>query len=804
MVAYDENVDRYSPPALSPATAITAVTTRGTLVQPDPADKKPPAPVLDKRSVTFNGGTIFWQPFTEAPSGNAGYKVSFEYQIIRMQGVRMNDWMMETSDLSFAAVYPYVTAEPLPPMAGFNLFHDGKEPVLEYWNKADGAFGPLPSSLADIGCEYGALEVSLTDIGLAPNTVYFYYVRTVRVITEQTPDGEVRKHAYSTWSEISMTTLPITAPHDLRVVRTGNNFLFPSYNPKNDIVVEFLTLVKPEELGAPNGYELFLTYMKNNEDWVDQINITKDLRDAANPNGNLVWTDFVMIGNIRYERYRYRVTGLDSGSNYSFRVRIFSNQFKDYSIWSNIAESRTEFDQSDYDKDKATGDWDKFLKEALSDLLYKNNVWSLTSGVTNTVVYRPSVWNNTVSRPGTMIYLDAPLGSREYVYYIPQSAMNDANVKGKGFAVQRGNLESLIPSNMIERTNGALVAATAHMNNRTTRATDLYYKITVSYQAQNSGNPVDGHPALSDGITTRIDLVTINEKAEFWDLGIVEFVRRFLDEDANFADALKRIYEMVEKGYSNEQILSYIDTYVLAKAADVRVEINRSLSRTLEVSHRVDTAKTMTLSLLGADAKMTVGGYRFDVNRWASMVVQNDGVRRNIQTLVNQTYIFNVHSVSFTGVQNQRALEILGKYSLQDHLGGGASFDASRDATLSQLVNATARIGGANATASGADFLRTKGYAVTVRNTTQRATVQEAVYLTMVLYEIRTNTSVTTIQITNFGLTSGIRGIDPAYLRSVQAAFELGVITEMPNPGAPVTIGEYLDMLVRLDRIVRL
>ena len=66
----------------------------------------------------------------------------------------------------------------------------------------------------------------------------------------------------------------------------------------------------------------------------------------------------------------------------------------------------------------------------------------------------------------------------------------------------------------------------------------------------------------------------------------------------------------------------------------------------------------------------------------------------------------------------------------------------------------------------------------------------------MMSYQVRKNIKVETIQIRNFAATSNIKGIQPVFKKSIQAAFETGVYTNSGmNPNGIMTVKDYLQML---------
>jgi hypothetical protein len=143
---------------------------------------------------------------------------------------------------------------------------------------------------------------------------------------------------------------------------------------------------------------------------------------------------------------------------------------------------------------------------------------------------------------------------------------------------------------------------------------------------------------------------------------------------------------------------------------------------------------------------------------------------------------------------------------LADFFGREGTFNPNNPATAFMVAGAVARMAGAGAAASTdpAAWLRGRGYAVPAGGMHNATNNQTAIFMVMALYEMKTNTRISSLRITNFSHTAGMAGIDQRFLRSIQAAFELEIVTETFNPNAAPTVGDVLRMLEALDRKIGL
>jgi hypothetical protein len=69
----------------------------------------------------------------------------------------------------------------------------------------------------------------------------------------------------------------------------------------------------------------------------------------------------------------------------------------------------------------------------------------------------------------------------------------------------------------------------------------------------------------------------------------------------------------------------------------------------------------------------------------------------------------------------------------------------------------------------------------------------------MALYENKTNTRVGSMIIRNHASTAGMT-LDTRYAQAVRAAFEIGIVNNGEfQPAAPITVGDFFNMLAALD-----
>lgn len=762
----------------SGTSTLAGITTMGDMVVPSPEDKTPPAPVLNKENVGLSYVTIFWNKIVDII--NPDNPVDFgklEYEIIRLTDTQMDNAVLEQKS-DFATVFN----NKLPNTEKLGFRSDGAD-IMEY---VSNSFSVVSQS--DTRYVYTPNDVvKFTDNTLKPNTIYFYYVRTVRIIGG--------KELYSSWSAISATTDPVKSPINLKIVREG-----VSYDPKTEIVISFdAPIAALSMLGS--DFDLQYSVKKDNEEWGDAITMSASvLSRSASP---------LKIDGLDYYHFVYTVRDLKHGTNYAFRVRMADNVYGDYSMYSNIAESRTALDQEEYEKEKITDDWLEYLKDRLQEL-FKNDYWVADDSSSYMAIYRPTMFDGvmlkTIDSQIELVRSDADT----LIYLIPQSALLSANAQNKGFKIVHGDMEIIVSPNAINTNdNEAVLDAIQRMKDK--KAVDYYVRVTLDWYKLSSSALVDGRQPSTPQLDVRLEIVTATKNSKTWDNEIMNMVLDAMTDSDNFDRAADNIKDMLEDNASSEEIIRYIDRYINNLLPGISDDIYDSFEDQIDLSYDVTYFDApVIIKYNGAGADETVKGYQKENGVWISKALTPLGSSQAIYTRTQGLFIFCKYKAYYNGLTQIPGSEglaaIITKYGLDDYLGRGDSFNINAPLTANMVTGVVARLAGAGTTANAADFLRSKGYIVPTRTSTATITLQETIYYTMALYEIKTNTKISTVKIRNFAATADIAGIRSEFLKSIQVANELGIYTanKAMAPNSTPTVKDLLQMIVQLDKKVKL
>jgi len=763
---------------VSKATGIVAETTPSDEITPQPEDMAPPAPVLDKEDIGLSDATILWAPVENVPGGET------QYEMIRMKNIMIPNELLDTK-IEFGEFFNNKT--PAAAKVGLRT-SDTPFGVLE-WNGS--AFGAAPADISRFEYKPGE-PTRVLDKTLSPNSLYFYYVRTVRTIGDKT--------LYSPWSVISVTTTPVQPPINLEVVRYG-----VTHDPKHQVVITFDAPI-PSLLGLGTDYEMQVSLKRDMDPWGNAVTLTAAqlISTTATP------------GLPGYYRLTYIISGLAHGTAYGIRVRMRDVQQGDFSVYSNIAETRTDFDQQDYDSQKDVNDWVSYLKELLAERV-KYEYWDASQSGTFRAVYRPSMWSRVMSRSidSTIRLAESPSPYAEY--YIPASALLAANSAGKGFVFTFEDVETILSPRMINTNeNEAVLKAAQRIKDKA--AADYFVRITVSWIELGKDRNgydilVDGNTPASREITVELDLITVKQDITAWDGGILMYALDYLSTTgvhSQLETLVKawRAGKMTDEEMviaAEEAVDKIIETSLTAR---VRSELTRVRDQQIPVT---SLSAPILLKLMRSPAikNQVVKGYRrMQPSLWSSQDLILLGDIWTISAMTTGSYIFTRALVSLPGLSSLPSggalLDLIMKYGLDDYLGKGSAFNLNAPVSTYMVSGVAARLAGAARTADPVSWLRGRGYTAISARSGAVSTNQETVYILMALYEIRTGAKISTMQIRNYSLTAGMQ-LDNRFLKSVQAAYELGVCTNKNmQPTATPTVRELLNMLSGLQQKIKL
>ncbi len=750
---------------------------------PDDSDKVPASPVLGIKDIGLDTATIFW-PYVEIPEENS--KVKINYEIIRTRNKQIdNSNLIEREDLKS---YYDKLQKTMPDIDKLflrtsEIERDNKKYSPDIFNGS--SFVPADTDKFQI--IYKDLDLDLIDNTLISNQIYFYYVRTVRVIGNDTK--------YSNWSVISGTTSTLKAPINLYVDNDRED-----YDPESEFIIRFDAPIKNLDL-LGKEYEIEYSIKEENNEFSEPRKL----------DSSLLKKDAKKSKEEGYIHFTYRISGLKSNTNYSIRVRMYSISTKDISAYSNTAITRTNQKQGDYDKDKNVSDWKDYFKEELLKVI-KDPYWTIADSTENFVtVYRQSKFDDLIknSIDSNIELITSKKGARTLTYYIPAQILINANNSEKGFKIILNNdIDIIIPTKAINaELNEDLITMSRKVKNKDIK--DYYIKIFI--ETSTPHNFRNEENTLSDEIKINFELIGSEILNLNWDEEILNMYLENIEKHSSSNSIEKYIKDSLDNNISFEEMVRYFLKSVEVFKQEMIQRSDNYFTRTLKEKLNINELDlNMYILYKSTDETLAIKGYDLSSSNFGNTLeIQNFGKNKGIFTKKPGIYIFVGQILVIPGlVGNDNAsktFSIISKYDLYDILGINGYIDLDKVVTRQMFLDTIARLSGAKSGTNSTEFLLSKGYTELLGNKQSNIYLQESIYLTMVCYEIRTNTKIDSISIRNYGITSNIKNIDPKFEKSIKVALELNIYNDTNlNPRSTININKMLELLTTLDGKVNL
>ncbi len=759
----DADTSNYDPQQnrLSTLSATLSATTKVTTKIPDVSEKQPSTPTnFTKKDVGNDKVTLLWDDIASVDASKDGV---IEYQLIRTTEVQLADKELESRD-DFATMWSRITDTSKKAgvqTSGTDVYEFLKNDFSTAIASKD-KFTYTPDSKVD----------QIIDKTLSPNQLYFYYLRAVRVI-----DG--KPVAYSTWVPLSVTTVPIATPKNLVINRSV------SFDKKTGTAITFdAPISDATRVGV--DYDLQYSIMKDNGNWGDPVTMDPATLIASATKSN----------DTGFTKFTYQITGLQPGTTYNIKVRMVDRITGDVSIYSNLAQTRTDISQEDYDNKEEQNKWedqfDKLLNELLKQPYFKTD--SDTEALE--IIYRPSMFDSELSKSvkGTFDLLKT--GVDIGTYYLPASALLSLNQSNKGLGISNEDFQLMLSPNAINPdTSNEIKKIASQIKSKDIK--DYYLKVTVSFE--NTYPNIDANTQLGDVCIVEMAVVGSTQGNSDFEEDLLTLLKSKITDKTMKADVSAKIKQKIADGASNEELVKYLDELVSDVELDFIKEAKAKLKKVSKnTQYIVSLERPLMITVAPQDSGTKLNGYQFISNQWILQAIKQFGERQGISVLNLGKFAFTTSTINIQGLDElnnaTKIMDLISKYGLDDFFGKGYVY-IDNEATLQMVAGTVARIGGAPRGADHVKWFADKGITIQQRNLYNAVSNQEAINLLMCLYETKTNTKISTIRISNYKVTSQMQ-LDARFKQGVQAAFEIGLCSNNElDPKAKITMREVFNML---------
>lgn len=756
------------------STIITATTIKPE--NPDESEKTPQAPnKFIVKDITLNSANLIWNKVENEIDDGQGKNSTLEYQFIRVRGEALPDSFIKSK---YSYEKTWETLSNIKNKAGIKT----SENKIYEFDANTKAFSQTEASKDRYEyLNWQGSEGAITDKTLSPNQVYFYYIRTVRIV-----DGEEK--AYSVWVPVSFTTKNTTGPTNLKVE------LKAEYDKKSEVVISF-DIPKMDTSLIGTEYDLQYSLKQDLQQWGNDITMEKTkLTFKDNLDGKTM-------------KVTYKITGLKSGTMYTIRVRMLNKVVNSASVYSNEVEHRTDTDGTDNDYDEEINNWNKNFQDQINDLKNESYWFGKDNSTMTTVYYRPQYFDKIINSTNTsVIDLAVGQGGSYKEYYLPASAISKAFDQNKGFKISYGEADVIFSAKTINPYDNDVIKKIAEeisVKNSTTK--DYFVKLSVDFKTNQY--VIDGANSISPSAQISINIVSTKKLISDWDSTMVDYINELLSTKEFSTNVNEKIEQLIKNNTDNKTMVQEIAKLV----ASFKTKFGEGLSKDLSYI----TRKTTNIQYLSGNiifayttsSGISVSGYKKAQSSWTSVSVKDYLGKKAMYIVETGEYIFTGKKLVINGVGNlpngNQMTNIVIKYGLDDFLGKDGNIDLKSPITRYQTIGSLARLGGASKSQDPLEFFKTKNIVLSSRNMESNITSEEAIYITMKIYEMRSGTKIDTIKIKNYNLTKDIKNMNANYKKSIQVAFDTGIYNNQNmNAKGTITVQEFLQTLVNMSTML--
>lgn len=713
---------------------IYGFTTSTTSKPIDPDEEIPPTPKDYKTEAKDNSTAVLnWKD----PDITLTNKDQISYEIIRTTEQKLSDELIKQRNLKASDIVSKEQAKKARLLSGYSKISKDEESIYE-----------------------------LTDNTLQPNTVYYYYIRTVY------------KGLYSDWIYQPVTTQNITEPINLK-----------AYNAtKTTVDISFLAKA-PYNL-VPSTYD-FEVMIQNGEDSEWRVVPSSNLK-RINSTSSIEAED-------GYNYFEYRISDLKPGKRYNIKVCMVDKS-KDkidgkyqHSLYSNIVYIRTEYDEEEQQKEDK---YEEYLKKFDSEVekLRRKPYWVIEED--ESYKYRADYINSEMTLNKKYELISNPTSSR-VTYYLPASVISSMNQNSTMLSIVLENQEINIRPQTVLDENPEIKEA---INLMAANKLEDYY-VMISVKATSNLSTVNGETTISPKIDIAMSLTYMRQEDILTEADIKEELENLItDERLDFIDELE---QKIDRGNLTDNILQElindsIDRIQSKHSKKVDKIISNEIRKTIDIT---EIAKSVLI--IHKNKESAVNGYYYSSGNWIKVEVFSTEIGTVLEATRLGFYILTGKKPLIDTVPSLAPYQdFINQYRL-DEFFVLDSYMIQTAVTKEQVYGSLARVLGVSAGSDYMNYLSNKGIKgiskLGIKNTIRQ---DEAIYVVMQGYEILRDRKVESIAIRNRQSVQNIGAFQSIYRPYVYAAVELKVIQASNSkvfPSKQMTAQEIIQMLYKIQ-----
>lgn len=678
----------------------------------------------------------------------------------------------------------------------WRIYYEGTDVVLKKYDKATSQWVTQDFALLKMSDK----GIRIIDDSNSPNRVNYYYVRTMSI-----KNGSPLKS--SIWVPGTITTAPVKGPINL-VVDYNSGF---TYDPKYAVIVRFdAPIPEAAVIGTDYIMEIFVKG-ESDADYVKAYDL-----DLSVPPSGAYTMDYLAVaeGPIGYRRLTYRIGGLKSGKQYFIKVRIedrtklietLPDGSTSYpkSPFSDRISTRTEFDQTDYDKETKYKQYIDYYLKVVNERKQKPYFDLKTTTDIGTAKYRQGYIDGFLELNKNKQYNLVAYSKKSSVYYIPAEMFKVGNDLNITYAVEpKSQFVAFKPysigANITKEINNVISIIQSYNSN----LEDYYIQILLSVGDYSS--TINGLTPSSQVLNIQMNVIPSKISEDEIDLYMENaFDQAVLRGKDNLIVLLEQELSL---GINDTKLTAIVNKAVSGVEADFAVT-GQSLFDTYldkKVYPITTLGKAMTVGIVPKNLDATHFVYSKQSADWKLESSSFYSQRYNIASTKFGSFITAMASgasnlgQTYSNVQ----LSLISKYQLTEVFTTTDLKDSTKVVLNSQMIRTFARFIGADSYTDTKAFLVSKGITVPFYSETASLTKELANYLYVQVYAKKHQIDLNAVVIRDYNAIEDSASITAAYKNTLLKGVSLGIITlnqKQLYPKQTVTNKEFFNLIGNIE-----
>jgi hypothetical protein len=666
------------------------------------------------------------------------------------------------------------------------------------------------------------LEVS----DLIPNTIYYFYLQAVRYV-----DSII---IGSQWVSIPVTTSFLETPEYLEVVDvTEDDEDYELFDKYHELKVKWKSIESSDE--NPLGVNQFdIAYKEHGAEEYTVVNT----EDGTNLEAFKSFQLFETL-NTGYEYNSVIITGLKANTEYDIKVRIIKADGITVSQYTPAITGRTDFSNEEYEDDYIDDVKNDIFAEKISKYkeswywIYENSDsnksidYSIKIKGEKAINYLENSNNNSFLIPFSSMQDYGVNKDYSFEVFIPLKVVEHLITSKKNLIIRTNDLDlSIYYNNFNEIKNEALKEMITKRDEKSS-VDDVYIKIIIDNLESTSTYERSGNQELISNIIqlsaeAQAFSITDNEfedrirKSIYGDdlTGtndgwLSEYIDEVFDVTSDYDEMDEDMDEIIEK--IDEEIAEYIEEIVNSSRYVKYSEEMTELPYNMDVKIKyVDNYEDGSISVYYIKSKN---------DSWTKVP---GTINRNSYTALGETSYFDSYKFAVLKENNliydignsefgEEIKELQNEYNISEVFSDTGYIYPEQNITMEEVIKIFSRIANSysgnyiDTDISSLGEMYNLDEKLNVNKLTKNISREQAAYLAMKLYEIKTGADLDYLETRGKIILIDERNISLLYLKSVQLCVDLEIIdveNSTFNPDEYVSRGEYLVILNKVLKIV--